>query len=196
MKRKTQVSPKQAEVLVSPVRADIFHHLAATGPATAREIAKALSLPVTTLYHHLEAMTDGGVLSKAERRGDGTRGRPAVVFGAVKRVMYLTESLRDPARRRLAVRIVRTSTARAVRDFDAAIGDGRTVTQGKRQNLAHIRADFVASKAELKRVNALLNELRAIVFAPRKRRKDGQLLSLTCVMAPAKQRRTIRKRAR
>lgn len=181
--RKHYATPRQIEVFANPLRADIFQRIAALGPATAPQIAESLSLPVTSLYHHLKALVAAGVVSQSNDapRNKG-QGRPAILYSANKRPMYLTKAMDVPSRRKHVAEIVRASARQAARDLGAALGDPATVFDGKRKNIAYFRSAFIATDANLVRINALLDELTQAALAPGNNR--GQLLTITWFMSP------------
>src|SRR5665213_625213 len=106
----------QLKAFVSPVRADIFQHVAANGPLTAAQIAESISLPATSLYHHLNALVAAGVFRRSRIVSEKSRGRPAVYYSAVRRSLYLADDP-SPQDRKLIAKIVHASALRAARDF-------------------------------------------------------------------------------
>lgn len=180
--RKHYATRRQIEVFTNPLRADIFQRIAALGPLTAPQIAESLSLSVTSLYHHLKALVAAGVVSESKVTPQSPgQGRPATFYSANKRSMYLSKAIDLPGRRKQMADIVRASARQAARDLNDALSDASTVFAGKRKNLSYFRSAFVASEANLARVNALLEELMEAVLAPEGSR--GQLLTITWFMS-------------
>ena len=180
--RKHYATQRQIEVFTNPLRADIFQRIVALGPTTAPRIAESLSLPVTSLYHHLKALVAAGVVSQAKEAAQGPgQGRPAVLYTANNRPVYLTKEIHVPGRRKQVAQIVRASARAAAKDLGEALADPDTVLEGRRKNLSYFRSAFVASDADLARVNALLDELTKAALAPGS--AGGQLLTITWFMS-------------
>ena len=59
---------RQLEALVSSRRQDIGDHLSACGPLSAKEIACALGMKPSALYHHLEQLMDVGLIVEVGHR--------------------------------------------------------------------------------------------------------------------------------
>ncbi len=186
--RKHYATKGQLEVFTNPLRADIFQHIAALGPLSASQIAEALSLTVTSSYHHLKALVAAGVVTQTTAQSEG-QGRPAALYSANKRSMYLSKTIDLPDRRKQLGEIVRSSAKQAGRDLTDALSDSATVFKGGRKNISYFRSAFVASDADLARVNALLDELMTIALAPGARR--GQLLTISWFMSAPRRRKHV-----
>lgn len=187
MGSKYYANERQLSALTSPRRADIFQHVAALGPLTVPELAQSLSLPVTSLYHHLKALVETGVIKRELRpNAASARGRPAVMYRAQKRSMYLTKPMEYAGNRRPIRKIVHASAVQAARDFNSSL-EGAAIFDGPKKNVSYLRTLFVASNEDLRRVNALLEELRSLTLS--RRSPHGQLLSITWLMSPPKRRR-------
>ena len=190
MKPKFHANERQLIVLASPRRAEIFQHIAALGPLTATKLAQSLSLPVTSLYHHLKALVETGIIQReVQSNAVSVRGRPAVRYRAKRRSMYLTTPMKYAGHNQPIRKVVRASAVQAVRDFSASLGSA-AVLDGPTKNVSFFRALFVASAKDLRRVNALLEELRSLTLS--RRPAHGQLLSITWLMSPPARRRKNR----
>ena len=190
MRSKHYANERQLGVLASPRRAEIFQHVAALGPLTVPKLAQSLSLPVTSLYYHLKALVETGIVERAVQSNEASaRGRPAVTYRAKKRSMYLTKPMEYAEHSQPIRKVVRASAVQAARDFSASLEDS-AIFDGPKKNVSYFRALFVASAEDLRRVNALLEELRALTLS--RRSPQGQLLSITWLMSPPKRRRKAR----
>ncbi|HEU0242144.1 MAG TPA: GNAT family N-acetyltransferase [Micromonosporaceae bacterium] len=69
MSERTYFAPETVAVLRSPTRQHIWRM--AQHPVTARQIAESLGVPVTRIYHHLERLTDSGLLQVVGQDKDG-----------------------------------------------------------------------------------------------------------------------------
>lgn len=186
MKAKRYANERQLSVLASPRRAEIFQHVAALGPLTATKLAQSLSLPVTSLYHHLGVLVEANIIQREVLSSStSARGRPAVTYRAQKRSMYLTKPMEYADQSRPIHKVVRASAVQAARDFNSSL-EGSAIFGGRKKNVSYFRALFVASNDDLRRVNALLEELRSLTLS--RRSPHGQLLSITWLMSPPKRR--------
>jgi DNA-binding transcriptional ArsR family regulator len=179
MSSKHFLTPIQLESLSSPARIAIVQRFEMDGQATARDLALRMGRSVTSLYYHLSALVDVGVLRVVgERRGVR---RPEVVYALAGDVLSSAEAVKTVAGRRSYGRSAARVAEAGVRAFAAAVEDPRTSFEGDRRN-ALVR--FFALRADaqhLARLNALLDE---IGDAAMQGSQEGEPLQLTILMAP------------
>ncbi|MDX2017074.1 MAG: helix-turn-helix domain-containing protein [Planctomycetota bacterium] len=65
-------SPKQWEVILSPVRGELVQALRCIGPCSTSELAEMLDRPADTLYRHLDALKRAGFVIESGERVRGT----------------------------------------------------------------------------------------------------------------------------
>jgi DNA-binding transcriptional ArsR family regulator len=86
VKREFSVSNSRADLILHPVRARIIVEVSGRR-ITAKEIAESMpEIPMTTLYRHINALTDGGILAVVEENQ---------VRGTVERVYALDREATD-----------------------------------------------------------------------------------------------------
>jgi predicted ArsR family transcriptional regulator len=173
------LNPLQLESLSSPVRLAIVQQLEIDREATARELAQRMGRPVTALYHHLQQLTDIGVLRiVAERKGAR---RPEAVYALVAGQISSAEAVKTrPGRKSYARAAVRVADAGA-RAFTAAVAHGDPRFAGKHRNATVKYFLLRADRQKLARLNELLRELE---HAAAHSCEDGEEIQLTILLAP------------
>lgn len=147
------------DTLLHPVRLQILRCFELNGAQTAGELARKLpSITQPTLYRHLKALADAGVLKSQEMR-QGDRGAPERVYELATDVAQLTihpkGKERTPERlRRYYLALLAAQTA----EFDAALREGTFPEKyfTVRHSVVHVND---AELAELQRILTRLGEL-------------------------------------
>ncbi len=148
----------QADLLRESTRAHILD--AATDGATAAELAAALGVPATRLYHHLEKLVAAGLLEVVGN--ERNQSAVAKVYRAAERPLSRVANARDVA---LALRDAERDAA----GTDGVRSGGRTITR-----MTRVQAKELAAKVE-----ALVAEVRE-----RDEPTEGDLVGFTYVLAP------------
>ena len=179
MSTKHFLSQIQLESLTSPIRLAIVQRLEVDKEATARELARRMGRPVTSLYHHLKQLEDVGVLRiVAERKGVR---RPEAVYAMVADYLSSAEAVKtEPGRKTYGRAAARVAEAGA-RAFSAALVQGSPRFDGEQRN-AFVRFYALrATREKLARLNALLNELED---AATQSCEEGEEIQLTVLLSP------------
>ena len=185
---------RQITTFLNPTRSDIYQRLALFGPLSARQIAEAIELPVTALYHHLKYLLRVGLIVAIEEPRVGkSSGRPALVYDAIGRVVKLSAEIDKPGHGDLVSRAARSAAVQASRDFEASVGRPLSEFEGRLKNIGFFRTLFSPSPQKLARVNALLDELRELTSAPDD--KSGQLMTIAWFTSPVIRGRKKKKRS-
>jgi len=185
---------RQIATFLNPTRSDIYQRLALFGPLSARQIAEAIELPVTALYHHLKYLLRVGlVVAVEEPRVGKSSGRPALVYDAIGRVVGLSTEIDKPGHGDLVSKAARSAAVQASRDFKAAVGEPLSEFEGRLKNIGFFRTLFSPSPRKLARVNALLDELRELTSTPDG--KSGQLMTIAWFTSPVVRGRRKRRRS-
>lgn len=173
---------RQLRALALPIRQTIVDVVEAAGPCALKDIAAIVHRPVTTMYHHVNALCDVGLLT--ERPARSRRGRPGSLFDVPGRPMTIQY---EPGAARTGPpirRIVRAMARTAARDFASGYSPG-IVGSGKARQLWAARSETSFTTAELRAVNRALSRLLMLVDARRRRlRASARRYSLTFVLAP------------
>jgi hypothetical protein len=177
--------PAEIRILTSPVRQEIVDTLEALGGnAPVAAIAAALGRPSDGLYYHLRILVKGGLLEELPDTGDGRRYRTRARGSERLRLRY--EPGRTP-NARAVTRVIGGMLRTTRRDFEAALADPEVVTEGPQRALRASRVKGWVSPSDLAELNRL--QARAIALLRRNRKpRDGQLMSLTWVLAPVRAR--------
>lgn len=183
MVKKHLLTLKQLEILTSPVRLAIVQRLEIDKQATAREIARRLGRPVTSLYHHLQQLEDAGVLRVVGER-KGAR-RPEAVYAMVAEYLSSAQAVKTSLGRKTYARAAARVADAGARAFSAAVAHGAPRFEGDGRN-AMVRYFLVrASKQKLAALNRLLGELEDVATHSG---DEGEEIQLTILLSPCTRR--------
>jgi DNA-binding transcriptional ArsR family regulator len=175
--------PEQIKALASPLRHEIGDRLAAQGPLTVRELATALGMRPTAVYHHLKQLEKVGLVRRAGTRREG--GRPATAYATPAPRMRLARAARKPRNRKPLAGAGVAAATQAGRDY--ANGFAAGAIEGAGRNHWFFRVVTSPSKARLARINALLDELATLVWTPDA--NPGPPMSVAWFLAPLAERK-------
>src|SRR5689334_7727736 len=149
--------PEQIKAMASPLRHELGDRLAALGPLTVRELAQAIGMRPTAVYHHLRELARVGLVRPAGERRE--RGRPATAYETVAPRMRLARAARSPRNRKPLGKAGVAAATQAGRDYDAGFAAPHWQAEGAGRNHWFFRVVAAPSKQRLARINALLDEL-------------------------------------
>ncbi|MGO4883625.1 MAG: helix-turn-helix domain-containing protein [Bryobacteraceae bacterium] len=174
-------SPRQIRALISPVRQDIVDTVEAAGPCSVADLACLLGMPADGLYYHIRCLTRAGLLKAVNSKSQHGRSAVRLETATSQWVKYRPE---NPANRRAVVRLAGSMLRNAQRQFGRAFRPDVAIVSGPQRNLWAARARAFLSPADVRRANALLQQLLA-VFEPSKHPPaTGSLHEITFVLAP------------
>src|SRR5690349_13731460 len=169
----------QLRALASPLRQEIVDVLEVAGPCSIAELAARLDRAPDSLYFHLRRLVKTGLVIEVERRRAGRHA--FVVVDVAGRPLRIDRAKAKPAHMQAVVGgILRLAS----RDFGRGHGRAETVVGGAARNHAAARVRGWSDVRGLARVNALLEELGALVRSGRPAR-GRQPIALAWVLAPA-----------
>jgi predicted transcriptional regulator len=172
--------PDQIEALSSPLRHELADRIAALGPISIKDLARATGRRPTAIYHHVQKLETVGLL-RAQRE-NGSRGRPATLYETLAPRMRLARAAQKPANRKPLAAAGRAASVQAARDYAAGFRAPAWTTEGKGRNHWFFRVVAAPSPARLARVNALLDELAELVWTPDP--EPGPPISVAWFLAP------------
>ncbi|MBX7540351.1 winged helix-turn-helix domain-containing protein [Qipengyuania sphaerica] len=170
----------QLACLASATRMDIVDHLAAHGPMAVRELAPAIGMKPSAIYHHLEQLVEVGLVADTGSRTHN--GKAEALYNTPSRRMRLRRALEDPANAETMQKIVTALGRRAQRDFSQGQRQAEVRASGDARNLGFFRLVNRMDAKRLARMNALLDEVAELMW--QEGDEDGELVALTWVMAP------------
>ena len=170
----------QLACLASATRMDIVDHLAAHGPMAVRELAPAIGMKPSAIYHHLEQLVEVGLVADTGSRTHN--GKAEALYNTPSRRMRLRRALEDPANAETMQKIVTALGRRAQRDFSQGQRHADVRAGGDARNLGFFRLVNRMDAKRLARMNALLDEVAELMW--QEGDEDGELVALTWVMAP------------
>ena len=179
-----QVATKaQLQALAAPVRHDILDRLVAYGPMSVRDLAKALGRQPTSVYPHLQQLQRVGLVHPLPiPKGQGERGRPAIIYAPAAPKIRLTEAVQKPQNNRFMVKIAKAAGKQASRDFVAALKNPRRKNTGYARNHGFYRAISAPSRERLTEINRLLEELIRLTWSPDP--NPGRVISIAWFLSP------------
>ena len=183
----TLTRPEQQKALASPVRQEMLGHFCARQALSIAELARLMGRPATALYYHVSLLERSGILARVGERPSGKRMETLFAAAAGKFEMPGIDAT-DPED---AVRAIRTASRMSLRDFRAGLQSQTARDDGPTRNLLAFRMQGRVRRDQLERVNALLDELLAVVAdaAADCSAEAGEFISLTTILAPLKGRR-------
>jgi DNA-binding transcriptional ArsR family regulator len=176
-------TPEQRDALASPLRLEIFGHFLPAEPLSVRELAQRMGRSPHSLYYHVHALRDVGLLAEAGERPGATR--PEALYAPAVSAVRLepdgSAATRDAIRRTMAV-----GFRMAERDLEAALAPGAASAPGV-DGLALLatRLHFRATREEIEEVRDHLSAaVAAIQRLAGRPPTDGAHYSLTLALLP------------
>ena len=154
----------QLRLLASAVRLDILDRLIAHGPMSVKDLATAMGKNTTPIYHHLEQMGKAGLVRRAH--ASGTRGRPAAVYEGFGENTRLARAPRLASNRKPMAKIGSIVAGQAGKDYARAFNSKNWKIEGPGRNHWFFRCIAQPSPKRLAKINALLDELAALIWTP------------------------------
>jgi DNA-binding transcriptional ArsR family regulator len=184
-------SPEQLEALASPGREDVIDAVALIGPCSVSELARQLGRPRHSLYYHVTALRDLGLLVETRRAVAGARN--TAFYDVPGRPVSVPFDL-STRRRRSAVSTLSHARLRtAFKGVARACASGATVTDGPRRELWTTHVNGWLSDAELEEVNRLFRRLVEVISHASVDQSTGRkAFELTLALSPATQKAPAR----
>lgn len=170
----------QLECLVSATRTDIVDHLAAHGPMSVKELAVAIGMQPSALYHHIDKLLEVGLV--VEQGSRVANRKQEKLYATLSRRIRLRRALEEGQHKDIMNRIVATLGRRAERDFARGQEHASACADGNARNLGFFRLVARPNAEKLARINALLGEVAELMWEDAD--PDGDVVALTWVMAP------------
>ncbi|HZV57981.1 MAG TPA: helix-turn-helix domain-containing protein [Sphingobium sp.] len=170
----------QIVCLSSAVRMDMVDQLAGRGPMSIRELAAAIGMQPSAIYHHLRKLVAVELVREAGTRVVNRKSEK--LYETPSRRMRLRRALEDPANAALMRDIVEALCRQAERDFAAGQAAGGSAAPGEARNLGFFRLIARPGPEALGQINARLEEVAEIMW--RAPDPDQPALALTWIMAP------------
>jgi DNA-binding transcriptional ArsR family regulator len=148
--------------LSSAVRMDLVDHLAGRGPLSVRELAIAVGMQPSAVYHHLRQLIAVDLVREAGSRVVNRKSEK--LYETPSRKMRLRRALEDPANAQIMQRIVEALCRQAERDFTSGQQAGGKAAPGPDRDLGFFRLIARPSPDTLARLNAVLDQLYDILW--------------------------------
>ncbi len=159
MKKKTYyvTELKQLLVLATPEREDIIDAIAVLGPSTVPDIARFLGRSHNSLYYHVRALRDCGLLLESAVQREGVRRTSQ--YDLPGRPLIVKYNLSTPRSRRAVMKLGRIRFRSGERGFVRACKPEHAVVEGPHRNLWASHWNGWLTDKDLEEVNRLLLEL-------------------------------------
>lgn len=172
--------PRQLALLVSPRRGEIVDFLAGTGPATIKQVAAALGVRASALYHHFQLLEQAGLVVDAGTRLE--HGKPARLFKTPGVQMRWGIGLLDTQHAALWDKLNAAQCRQTERDFRRGLKAPDAVADGPGKNLRTFR---LVGRPDAKALAAINEHLEAIAdLIWNSADGDGNPIAVSCVVAP------------
>lgn len=173
------------EMLVDPLRVEMIERL--FDPASVTELAEAMKVPRTRLYHHIRLLEEAGMIRVVETRQRGAI--PEKVYRAAAKTYtpserFLAESPPD----QFAAAIVDSLLSWTRADILRAVAEGRVnfgKTAERRQQSIMFRHVVALSP---QRRHQFITEVNALLDRYREDDPDGEPLAATVLIHPSSRR--------
>jgi DNA-binding transcriptional ArsR family regulator len=170
----------QLDAMASPPRVALFQQLTAGGPASIADLARALGRSPHSLYYHVHALENAGVLIRTQKRRGG---RTEAVYAAAARHIGLPYRPGSKVLHRAITRSASAVLRQTERTFHRAIRGGgvRDLQHGADAQIKSRRA-WLTPRA-LARLQRQLTAMD-VLLESENRRLRGRLYLVTSVLAP------------
>jgi DNA-binding transcriptional ArsR family regulator len=185
MKRPFLVSsPQQLEAIASPGREAVIDAVVLIGPCSVSELARQLGRSRHSLYYHVKALRDFGLLLETRRHIPGAR--ETLFYDVPGRPVVVRFDLSTPQRRRAVTMLSRARLRTAAKGVTRACASNVTITDGPRRQLWTTHVKGWLSINELEEVNQLfLRLIELISHASAAQSAERKAFELTVALSPA-----------
>ncbi len=166
--------------LVSAARMDMVDQLAGRGPLSIRELAAALGVQPSAVYHHLRKLLAVDLVREAGARVVNRKSEK--LYETPSRRMRLRRALEDPANAEIMQRFIEALCRQAERDFAGGLKAGGVAAPGPARDLGFFRMVARPTPQALARLNGLLDEIAELLWEDVDASQPA--IALTWVLAP------------
>jgi DNA-binding transcriptional ArsR family regulator len=175
--------PAPLEALASPARQELISALG-DGPATVRQLGDALGRSRQSLYYHLALLEGAGLVRCGDWRGEG-RERERT-YELVTHQLTVAARRTSDTERDAAVRATQALLRLTGREVIAAIASGDVSQVGTERELVALRGKARLGSRDLRRLNALIDQVYGLLVAAKRRSAGQRLYAVTIILTPAR----------
>lgn len=176
-------SLKQLLVLASPGREDIIDAVAVSGPSTVSELSEFLGRSRHSLYYHVRALRDSGLLVETLHAAKGRK--TTARYDLPGRALVVRYDLTTKRSRNAVVALGRARFRSAARGFVRACHPDFAVIEGPRRNLWVAHWKGWLTDADLESANDLFGRLVDLFQGEKGKPRAGRKAhELTFAIAP------------
>lgn len=178
----TAATAEQRDALASPLRLEVYGHFSPSDPLSVRELARRMGRSPSSLYYHVHALLEAGLLEEA---GERTRGsRTETLYAAAGPAVRLAPD-GTPEGREAILRTMAAGFRMAERDLEAALdAAGEGGGEPPFATRLHVRATDGELEAVRRHLRAALDLLLRLADRPAHGPEAGSHYSLTVALLP------------
>lgn len=183
-------SRKQLLAIASPGREEIIDAVGLLGPCTVPDLARFIGRSRHSLYYHIRALRDCGLLLESHRSGERTK--TTAVYDLPGRPLSVRFDLSTERSRRAVLALARARLRSGTRGFLRACHPDAAETHGPRRNLWATHWKGWLSDADLEEFNRHLARLIDLLRpAPGRKTAHRRPHEFTFALAPVIRRRAV-----
>ena len=175
-------SHRQVLALASPGREDIIDAAAVLGPCSISDMARFLGRSRHSLYYHVRALRDCGLLIETMVQGSGMK--PTAHYDLPGRPILVRYDLGSERSRRAVIRLGRSRFRSGQRGFVRACSSDSAVVEGPRRNLWVAHWKGWLTRRDLEKANRLLHQLVEVFTRSTADGDSRSAYELTFAVAP------------
>jgi DNA-binding transcriptional ArsR family regulator len=175
-------SPKQWEVLLSPIRGEIAQALRCIGPCSAAELAKMVDRPADTLYRHLEQLKRAGFVVEHGERKKGRHHERLFDVTADDFAMDFTEITRGEGKQSVHT-TAKSFLGTIDKSMKSSLDAGALVMSGAERNFVINYELSWLTPEKFKKARQLMYEIKQLMDEARPK-GEGRLYCTLTVMCP------------
>lgn len=175
-------SYRQVVALAALGREDIIDAAAVLGPCSISDMARFLGRSRNSLYYHVRALRDCGLLIETMVQGSGMK--PTAHYDLPGRPILVRYDLGSERSRRAVIRLGRSRFRSGQRGFVRACSSDSAVVEGPRRNLWVAHWKGWLTRRDLEKANRLLHQLVEVFTRSTADGDSRSAYELTFAVAP------------
>lgn len=175
-------SPRQLQVIAAPGRDEMLDAVGVIGPCTVGDLALFLGRSRHSLYYHVRALKECGLLRFAGHSKRGGKNIPTYVTPGRPHIVRF--DLSTPRARKAVLALAAARLRSAGRGFLRACREEIAVVEGPRRNLWATRWTGTLTPSALEKANRHFARLIDLFKSRRSGAPDEPVFELTFILAP------------
>ncbi|MEM1329907.1 MAG: helix-turn-helix domain-containing protein [Planctomycetota bacterium] len=177
------LNTEQIRAISSAERLRVYEAVNSLNPASATDIADVLGAKAKSLYYHIHALVECGLLLQVGSRRVGRRDE--ALFAPTAQQLRITPVASDPEYLAAVADLGAAALRRAERLHRRAVTDGNIVLSGVKRQRGVMTEDIWLTPASLEQLNRKVEHLFQEAADESVRSEDADLYTLTMAFSPA-----------